>query len=144
MAGKEKGKLLFLSNFPFFSSVGLPGFEPGMTGPESVVLPLHHSPNLLSLSVLRLQRYEHFYSLQIFWRINFKKTFRRGGFTRFSTRKQEKSRSQRRLQHCFTFASPSLQHCYFSDSTAEARPPCGKPRQSRHHTPSGGRTTYIT
>ncbi len=22
----------------------LPGFEPGMTGPESVVLPLHHSP----------------------------------------------------------------------------------------------------
>ena len=24
--------------------VGLPGFEPGMTGPESVVLPLHHSP----------------------------------------------------------------------------------------------------
>ena len=27
-------------------SVGLPGFEPGKTGPESVVLPLHHSPNL--------------------------------------------------------------------------------------------------
>ena len=24
--------------------VGLPGFEPGKTGPESVVLPLHHSP----------------------------------------------------------------------------------------------------
>ena len=24
--------------------VGLPGYEPGMTGPESVVLPLHHSP----------------------------------------------------------------------------------------------------
>ena len=24
--------------------VGLPGLEPGMTGPESVVLPLHHSP----------------------------------------------------------------------------------------------------
>ena len=24
--------------------VGLPGFEPRMTGPESVVLPLHHSP----------------------------------------------------------------------------------------------------
>ena len=23
--------------------VGLPGFEPGKTGPESVVLPLHHS-----------------------------------------------------------------------------------------------------
>ena len=28
----------------FRPSVGLPGFEPGMTGPESVVLPLHHSP----------------------------------------------------------------------------------------------------
>ena len=26
------------------ASVGLPGFEPRMTGPESVVLPLHHSP----------------------------------------------------------------------------------------------------
>ena len=25
--------------------VGLPGLEPGKTGPESVVLPLHHSPN---------------------------------------------------------------------------------------------------
>ena len=25
-------------------SVGIPGFEPGMTGPESVVLPLHHTP----------------------------------------------------------------------------------------------------
>ena len=25
-------------------AVGLPGFEPGKTGPESVVLPLHHSP----------------------------------------------------------------------------------------------------
>ena len=24
--------------------VGLPGLEPGKTGPESVVLPLHHSP----------------------------------------------------------------------------------------------------
>ena len=27
--------------------VGLPGFEPRMTGPESVVLPLHHSPMFL-------------------------------------------------------------------------------------------------
>ena len=27
--------------------VGLPGFEPRMTGPESVVLPLHHSPMLV-------------------------------------------------------------------------------------------------
>ena len=27
-----------------FLEVGIPGFEPGMTGPESVVLPLHHIP----------------------------------------------------------------------------------------------------
>ena len=26
--------------------VGLPGFEPGKAGPESAVLPLHHSPML--------------------------------------------------------------------------------------------------
>ena len=26
------------------SEVGIPGLEPGMTGPESVVLPLHHIP----------------------------------------------------------------------------------------------------
>ena len=36
------------------------GFEPGMTGPESVVLPLHHSP-IIVISVLRLQRYKDFY-----------------------------------------------------------------------------------
>jgi hypothetical protein len=29
-------------------SVGIPGFEPGKTGPESVVLPLHHIPIFLS------------------------------------------------------------------------------------------------
>ena len=34
--------------------VGLPGFEPGMTGPESVVLPLHHSP--MPLSILTMQK----------------------------------------------------------------------------------------
>jgi hypothetical protein len=28
--------------------VGIPGFEPGKTGPESVVLPLHHIPIFLS------------------------------------------------------------------------------------------------
>ena len=28
-------------------SVGLPGFEPGKAGPESAVLPLHHSPRLI-------------------------------------------------------------------------------------------------
>ena len=27
-------------------SVGLPGLEPGKAGPESAVLPLHHSPRL--------------------------------------------------------------------------------------------------
>ena len=35
---KEKGRT-FCSTF----SVELPGLEPGKTGPESVVLPLHHS-----------------------------------------------------------------------------------------------------
>ena len=29
--------------------VGIPGLEPGMTGPESVVLPLHHIPLLLQV-----------------------------------------------------------------------------------------------
>ena len=29
--------------------VGIPGFEPGMTGPESVVLPLHHIPMLFAI-----------------------------------------------------------------------------------------------
>ena len=28
--------------------VGIPGLEPGKTGPESVVLPLHHIPRLVS------------------------------------------------------------------------------------------------
>ena len=36
---------------------GLPGFEPRMTGPESVVLPLHHSPMSFCLTV---QRYNFF------------------------------------------------------------------------------------
>ena len=30
--------------------VGIPGLEPGMTGPESVVLPLHHIPFLFVVS----------------------------------------------------------------------------------------------
>lgn len=30
-----------------FAFVGLPGLEPGKAGPESAVLPLHHSPNKL-------------------------------------------------------------------------------------------------
>ena len=51
-------KSLFPAFCPFFErclvlrrspadDVGLPGFEPRMTGPESVVLPLHHSPMLV-------------------------------------------------------------------------------------------------
>ena len=28
--------------------VGIPGLEPGKTGPESVVLPLHHIPRLFA------------------------------------------------------------------------------------------------
>ena len=36
-ASTRKGKCL--------KEVGLLGFEPRKTGPESVVLPLHHSPN---------------------------------------------------------------------------------------------------
>ncbi len=30
--------------------VGLPGFEPGQTGPESVVLPLYYSPMSITKS----------------------------------------------------------------------------------------------
>ena len=48
---KYKKKSLFFKKL----FVGLPGFEPGMTGPESVVLPLHHSP-IWSLSFLTLQK----------------------------------------------------------------------------------------
>ena len=36
---KNCERFLYRSSF-----VGLPGLEPGKTGPESVVLPLHHSP----------------------------------------------------------------------------------------------------
>ena len=46
----QKKSLFFKKLF-----VGLPGFEPGMTGPESVVLPLHHTP----IAIAR-QRYEVF------------------------------------------------------------------------------------
>ena len=36
--------------------VGLPGLEPGKTGPESVVLPLHHSPNFKQNNQFRFRR----------------------------------------------------------------------------------------
>ena len=38
---KRKRTLLLKNPFVF---VGLPGLEPGKAGPESAVLPLHHSP----------------------------------------------------------------------------------------------------
>ena len=47
--------------------VGLPGLEPGKAGPESAVLPLHHSPMTLSFR-LRPQSYNDFLKLQIFLR----------------------------------------------------------------------------
>ncbi len=37
-----------------FSQAGEPGFEPGLTGSEPVVLPLHHSPKVTFLSNVRL------------------------------------------------------------------------------------------
>ena len=40
--------------------VGLPGFEPRMTGPESVVLPLHHSP-------IASAKVAHFFSFSKFF-----------------------------------------------------------------------------
>ena len=42
-------KSTFIRKMPFSLTnyVGIPGLEPGMTGPESVVLPLHHIPMLL-------------------------------------------------------------------------------------------------
>ena len=50
-----------------FYFVGVLGLEPRMTGPESVVLPLHHTPkscnqNIL-VFVLRVQRYYFFINL---------------------------------------------------------------------------------
>lgn len=51
-ASTRKGKCL--------KEVGLLGFEPRKTGPESVVLPLHHSPKSLvktDVLILTVQRY---------------------------------------------------------------------------------------
>ena len=41
VGAKRKRTLLLKNPFVF---VGLPGLEPGKAGPESAVLPLHHSP----------------------------------------------------------------------------------------------------
>ena len=43
----KKTELLKVSNPALF--VGVLGLEPRMTGPESVVLPLHHTPKFLTL-----------------------------------------------------------------------------------------------
>lgn len=41
--------------------VGILGLEPRMTGPESVVLPLHHIPKSnMAIAYLRLQNYYFF------------------------------------------------------------------------------------
>ena len=51
------------------SDVGLLGLEPRKTGPESVVLPLHHSPkseNDCHLFVLTVQRYNIFGTYKAF------------------------------------------------------------------------------
>ena len=83
-----------ISNF-----VGLPGFEPRKTGPESVVLPLHHSPechfNFVGLPgfeprktspkchcrrfvfVSTVQRYSFFQNLQSFPDIFLKKMIKK-------------------------------------------------------------------
>lgn|GEM_PF-3112011 len=42
--------------------VVLPGLEPGISGPESDVLPLHHR-TILTISLIRLQNYEDFFIL---------------------------------------------------------------------------------
>ena len=36
--------------------VGVPGFEPGKAGPESAVLPLHHTPSISAAVVQTCQR----------------------------------------------------------------------------------------
>ena len=56
--------------------VGLLGFEPRKTGPESVVLPLHHSPKSLFVCHpfrLTLQRYNFFITYKHFVPFFFKK-----------------------------------------------------------------------
>ena len=43
---KKNPKPLSILGFRNFF-VGVPGLEPGKAGPESAVLPLHHTPNLV-------------------------------------------------------------------------------------------------
>ena len=62
-------------------SVGVLGLEPRMTGPESVVLPLHHTPINPCNFHLRVQRYYFFWNYQNFsekkFTIDLKKTKKR-------------------------------------------------------------------
>ena len=53
--------------------VGVLGLEPRMTGPESVVLPLHHTPIMWNISRMRVQRYYFFINYQNFWAKIYKK-----------------------------------------------------------------------
>ena len=47
-----------------FKNVGLPGLEPGKAGPESAVLPLHHSPMLrMSRRTFAAAKLQLFYEL---------------------------------------------------------------------------------
>ena len=39
-----------------FLFAGLPGLEPGKAGPESAVLPLHHSPIISGAKVVQVRR----------------------------------------------------------------------------------------
>ena len=50
-AAFRKSKKCFLREENTFIIVGILGLEPRMTGPESVVLPLHHIP-ILNLQLL--------------------------------------------------------------------------------------------
>ena len=45
---------MFKTSALFF--VGLPGLEPGKAGPESAVLPLHHSPIISGAKVVQVHR----------------------------------------------------------------------------------------
>lgn len=56
---------MFGNDIWLFSLVGIPGLEPRMTGPESVVLPLHHIPISYGVfAVILLQNYIFFLNEQ--------------------------------------------------------------------------------
>ena len=67
----EKKRGFLLGNL--FLSVGVPGLEPGKAGPESAVLPLHHTPMNPCNFQLRVQRYYFFWNYQNFSRKNLQK-----------------------------------------------------------------------